>query len=103
MKADDRGGWRHGARICRHADRRHLAPACRTLTTSLLQKYGASWTHSLAINDLYFDFMGPSLAAAGMAGNGAPKAGVAAGDGSEAAYPAHPRRPVSRPSRSPSR
>lgn len=36
------------------------------LTTSLLQKYGDKWTHSLAINDLYFDFMGPSLAAAGL-------------------------------------
>ena len=31
------------------------------LTTSLLQRHGAKWTHSLAINDLYFDFMGPSL------------------------------------------
>ncbi|QEE45215.1 substrate-binding domain-containing protein [Rhizobium sp. WL3] len=56
-----------------------------TLTTSLLQKYGATWTHALAINDIYFDFMGPSLAAAGIAGDGAPKA-VAAGDGSESAY-----------------
>ncbi len=55
------------------------------LTTTLLQKYGASWTHSLAINDLYFDFMGPSLAAAGIDGKGAPKAG-SAGDGSEAAF-----------------
>lgn len=55
------------------------------LTTSLLQKYGASWTHALAINDLYFDFMGPALAAAGIAGDGAPKAG-SAGDGSEAAF-----------------
>lgn len=55
------------------------------LTTSLLQKYGAAWTHSLAINDLYFDFMGPSLAAAGIAGDGAP-VNVAAGDGSESAY-----------------
>ena len=45
------------------------------LTTTLLQKYGAQWTHSLAINDLYFDFMGPSLSAAGIAG-----------DGSESAY-----------------
>jgi len=27
------------------------------LTTTLLQKYGAEWTHSLAINDLYFDFI----------------------------------------------
>lgn len=55
------------------------------LTTSLLQKYGASWTHALAINDLYFDFMGPALAAAGIQGDGAPKAG-SAGDGSEAAF-----------------
>lgn len=55
------------------------------LTTTLLQKYGAKWTHSLAINDIYFDFMGPSLASAGIAGDGAPKS-VAAGDGSESAY-----------------
>ena len=55
------------------------------LTTSLLQKYGDKWTHALAINDIYFDFMGPALAAAGIAGDGAPKA-VAAGDGSEGAY-----------------
>ncbi|MCJ8507482.1 substrate-binding domain-containing protein [Rhizobium lemnae] len=55
------------------------------LTTTLLQKYGAKWTHSLAINDIYFDFMGPSLAAVGIKGDGAPKA-VAAGDGSEGAY-----------------
>ncbi len=39
----------------------------------------------MAINDIYFDFMGPALAAAGIAGDGAPKA-VAAGDGSEGAY-----------------
>lgn len=41
------------------------------LTTSLLQKHGDKWTHALAINDIYFDFMGPALAA---------------GDGSESAY-----------------
>jgi ribose transport system substrate-binding protein len=56
-----------------------------TLTTSLLQRFGDKWTHSLAINDLYFDFMGPSLTAAGKKGDGSPKA-VSAGDGSEAAY-----------------
>ena len=55
------------------------------LTTSLLQKYGDKWTHSLAINDLYFDFMGPALAAAGVDGKANPKAG-SAGDGSEAAF-----------------
>lgn len=56
-----------------------------TLTTALLQRHGAAWTHSLAINDIYFDFMGPSLAAAGIPGDGAPKS-VAAGDGSQSAY-----------------
>lgn len=56
-----------------------------TLTTSLLQRFGARWTHSLAINDLYFDFMAPTLMAAGKPGDGSPKA-VSAGDGSQAAY-----------------
>lgn len=55
------------------------------LTTSLLQKYGDQWTHALAINDLYFDFMGPALAAAGIASEDGPQAG-SAGDGSEAAF-----------------
>jgi len=55
------------------------------LTTSLLQRHGDAWTHSLAINDLYFDFMGPSLAAAGLPGNGKP-VNVAAGDGSQSSY-----------------
>jgi len=56
-----------------------------TLTTALLQRYGGKWTHSIAINDIYFDFMGPSLAAAGLGGKDQPIA-VAAGDGSESAY-----------------
>ncbi len=55
------------------------------LTTSLLQRYGERWTHSLGINDLYFDFMGPSLAAAGLEPDGNP-VNVSAGDGSESAY-----------------
>lgn len=55
------------------------------LTTSLLQKYGSEWTHALAINDIYFDFMGPALATAGISGDGSPKA-VAAGDGSESSF-----------------
>lgn len=55
------------------------------LTTTLLQRYGDKWTYSLAINDLYFDFMGPSLASAGKKGDGTPKA-ISAGDGSESAY-----------------
>ncbi len=55
------------------------------LTTSLLQKYGDSWTHALAINDLYFDFMGPALASAGIRSEDGPQAG-SAGDGSEASF-----------------
>ena len=55
------------------------------LTTSLLQKYGDSWTHALAINDLYFDFMGPALASAGISSEAGPQAG-SAGDGSEASF-----------------
>ncbi len=55
------------------------------LTTSLLQRFGAKWTYSLAINDVYFDFMPPSLSAAGIDGAGAPH-NISAGDGSESAY-----------------
>ena len=55
------------------------------LTTSLLQKYGKAWTHALSINDLTFDFMAPSLAAAGIKGDGNPLA-ISAGDGSEVAF-----------------
>ena len=55
------------------------------LTISLLQKYGDKWTHALAINDLYFDFMGPALASAGISAKDGPQAG-SAGDGSEAAF-----------------
>ena len=55
------------------------------LTISLLQRHGDAWTHALAINDLYFDFMGPALASAGISAEDAPQAG-SAGDGSEAAF-----------------
>lgn len=55
------------------------------LTTTLLQQNGAKWTHSLAINDLYYDFMPPALEAAGIGGKGNPQ-NISAGDGSESAY-----------------
>ncbi|NNM56920.1 substrate-binding domain-containing protein [Acidocella sp.] len=55
------------------------------LTTALIEKYGSKWTYSIGINDLYFDFMAPSLAAAGIPGNGDPH-NISAGDGSEAAF-----------------
>ncbi|MCW6510628.1 substrate-binding domain-containing protein [Lichenifustis flavocetrariae] len=55
------------------------------LTTTLLQQNGSKWGYSLAINDLYYDFMPPSLEAAGIAGEGNPQ-NISAGDGSESAY-----------------
>ena len=55
------------------------------MTTALLQRHGAAWTHALSINDLTFDFMAPSLAAAGIDGAG-PPANISAGDGSEVAF-----------------
>ncbi len=55
------------------------------LTTALLQRYGQRWTHSMAINDLYFDFMSGPLIQAGVGQEGRPL-NVSAGDGSEAAF-----------------
>jgi ribose transport system substrate-binding protein len=55
------------------------------LTTALLTKYGVRWTYSIAINDLYYDFMAPTLQAAGLAGDGTPH-NISAGDGSESAF-----------------
>ncbi len=55
------------------------------LTTALLQRYGDKWTYSLAVNDLYYDFMAASLGAAGKAGTDTPN-NVSAGDGSESAF-----------------
>ncbi|WP_413577802.1 substrate-binding domain-containing protein [Bdellovibrio sp. HCB290] len=45
------------------------------------QRYGKSWTHTLAINDLYFDYMAPSLKAV----HREDVVGISAGDGSLAA------------------
>jgi ribose transport system substrate-binding protein len=55
------------------------------LTATLIAKYGENWTHSIGINDLYFDYMAPSLQAAGIAGDGKPR-NISAGDGSESAF-----------------
>jgi ribose transport system substrate-binding protein len=55
------------------------------LTTSLLERFGDKWTWSLAINDLYYDFIAPPLVAAGRDPAG-PPANVSAGDGSRSAY-----------------
>jgi ribose transport system substrate-binding protein len=55
------------------------------LTSALLAKYGARWTHSLGINDLYFDAAAPALAIAGVSADDG-IANISAGDGSVSAY-----------------
>jgi ribose transport system substrate-binding protein len=65
-----------------------LASATRDMaqiTASLLQRYGAKWTYSLGINDLYFDGMVPALTAAGIKPSGQ-LFNISAGDGSPSAY-----------------
>ena len=55
------------------------------LKPDAIVQLGPKWTHSLAINDLYYDSMGPSLQVAGLKGDGDPQ-NISAGDGSESAY-----------------
>jgi len=56
------------------------------LTTSLLSKYGKAWTHSIAVNDLYYDFSAPALQAAGVdPATGSPQQ-ISSGDGSVPAF-----------------
>ena len=55
------------------------------LTTSLLSKFGAKWTYSIGVNDLYYDFIAPSLQSAGISGDGYPR-NISAGDGSQSAF-----------------
>ncbi|GAB2580467.1 substrate-binding domain-containing protein [Streptomyces capparidis] len=59
----------------------------RTLkeVTSLLKRFGSEWTHSAAINDLYFDHAASALRAAGRKGADAPF-NIGAGDGDPSAF-----------------
>ncbi len=61
------------------------ATATPPITRELLAKYGARWTHALAINDLYFDHATPVFAVAGLRADGSINC-VSAGDGSVSAY-----------------
>lgn len=56
-----------------------------SLTYSLIQKYNDDFQYTLAINDLYFDFMTSSLRTAGKKGDDKPF-NISAGDGSISAY-----------------
>ena len=63
-----------------------LANRMPSLTTSLLTKYGKTWTYGIAVNDLYFDFSAPSLQSAGIdAATGYPRQ-ISSGDGSVTAF-----------------
>ncbi|MGP3970362.1 substrate-binding domain-containing protein [Streptomyces sp. 6N223] len=53
--------------------------------SSLLSRFGDRWTHSVAINDLYFGEAAPALRAAGIEGDGAPF-NIGAGDGDPSAF-----------------
>ncbi|GCB48999.1 substrate-binding domain-containing protein [Streptomyces sp. NL15-2K] len=64
-------------------------PEANSLTiervSSLASRFGDRWTHSAAINDLYFDHAAPALRAAGREGGGAPF-NIGAGDGDPSAF-----------------
>ena len=68
-----------------HGEFRKTSALMAQHTARLLQRYGAKWTYSLADNDLYFDFMLPSLVAAAIPGSGYPR-NISGGDGSEPAF-----------------
>ncbi|TQE16790.1 sugar ABC transporter substrate-binding protein [Streptomyces ipomoeae] len=53
--------------------------------SSLLSRFGNRWTHSVAINDLYFADAAPAFRAAGEKGSG-PPFNIGAGDGAPAAF-----------------
>jgi len=55
------------------------------LTATFLQRYGKNWTWAMAINDLPFDFMTPTLQQLGLKGTG-PLLAMSAGDGSTSAF-----------------
>ncbi|AJT69081.3 hypothetical protein T261_7483 [Streptomyces lydicus] len=53
--------------------------------SSLLSRFGDTWTHSVAINDVYFADAAPALRAARKKGAGAPH-NIGAGDGDPSAF-----------------
>ncbi len=68
-----------------HGEFRQTSALMSQHTAQLLHRYGAKWNYSLADNDLYFDFMLPSLVAASIPGSGYPR-NISGGDGSESAF-----------------
>ena len=68
-----------------HGEFRQTSALMTQHTAQLLHRYRAKWNYSLADNDLYFDFMLPSLVAASIPGSGYPR-NISGGDGSESAF-----------------
>jgi ribose transport system substrate-binding protein len=68
-----------------HGEFRQTSALMSQRTAMLLQTHGAKWNYSLADNDLYFDFMVPTLVAAAIPGSGYPR-NISGGDGSETAF-----------------
>ena len=54
------------------------------ITKELLQRHGKRWTHTLAINDIYFDYSIASLTSAAIPSDGISL--LSAGDGSASAF-----------------
>lgn len=54
------------------------------VTRSLLEKHGKRWTHALAINDIYFDYMVPTLITAKLGSHDLRL--ISGGDGSPSAF-----------------
>ncbi|WP_342621072.1 substrate-binding domain-containing protein [Rhodoferax sp. GW822-FHT02A01] len=54
------------------------------VTRNLLSQFGKRWTHALAINDIYFDYVVPELIKAGLPNDSISL--LSAGDGSSAAF-----------------
>ncbi len=63
------------------SDSREKMPA---ITKEMLVRYGKRWTHTLAINDIYFDYAVPMLTKAGVPSDGLSL--LSAGDGSSPAF-----------------
>lgn len=55
-----------------------------SITQDLLKRHGKRWTHVLAINDIYFDYMVPALISAQVGSNEVRL--ISGGDGSTAAF-----------------
>jgi ribose transport system substrate-binding protein len=56
------------------------------LATTLLTRFGKKWTYTIAVNDLWFDFMAPSLQSAGVDPSVGYPRQISAGDGSVPAF-----------------